>query len=306
MENFCDMFVYENIFKNDDEIRLFVEASEKNYKDQVLAIANQISDIDHIKFLTLSGPTCSGKTTTSYILEHEFEQRGMTVKIISIDDFYRNRADISGDDNPDFESISAIDFSIFKSCVTKILNGETAMLPIYDFKKGERTGFFPYTPVDHEIIIFEGIQAIYPEILSILPKEITKSIYISVANDVKAYGAFFEKREIRFYRRLLRDFLFRSATPERTLELWCGVVANEEKNIIPNEKNADYVIDSFLPYELGVIKPYLMNVVSFDFEKEHEKELYDQICLEFKNIIEIPSRFVPSDSVFREFIGNES
>ena len=306
MEIICDMFVYENTFKNDEEIRFFVENSEKNYTDQVLDIANEISGMDHIRFLTLSGPTCSGKTTTSYILEHEFEKRGLTVKIISIDDFYRNRADIVDDENPDFESISAIDFPIFKSCVTKILNGETAMLPIYDFKNGERTGFFPYTPVAHEIIIFEGIQAIYPEILAILPKDMTKSIFISVANDVKAYGMFFEKRKIRFYRRLLRDFLFRSATPERTLELWHGVVENEEKNIIPNEKNADYLINSFLPYELGVIKPYLMNVVSFDFEKKHEKELYDKISSEFENIIEIPSRFVPSDSVFREFIGNDS
>ena len=79
------MFIYNNIFENDEQIRLFVEDSERNYKNQVLKIATEISELDHIKFLTLSGPTCSGKTTTSYILEHEFEKRGSTVKIISID-----------------------------------------------------------------------------------------------------------------------------------------------------------------------------------------------------------------------------
>jgi uridine kinase len=84
------------------------------------------------------------------------------------------------------------------------------------------------------------------------------------------------------------------------------VVENEDKNIIPNEKNADYTINSFLPYELGVIKPYLLHVVSYDFSKSHEKELYDLIQMKFKNIEEIPSRFVPTDSVFREFIGKES
>ena len=83
------------------------------------------------------------------------------------------------------------------------------------------------------------------------------------------------------------------------------MVENEDKNIIPNEKNADYTINSFLPYELGVIKPYLLNVVSYDFEKEHEKDLYDQIQLKFKNIETIPSHFIPVDSVFREFIGKE-
>ena len=300
------MFIYNNIFENDEQIRLFVEDSERNYKNQVLKIATEISELDHIKFLTLSGPTCSGKTTTSYILEHEFEKRGSTVKIISIDDFYRNRNDISDDEKPDYESISAIDFPIFQSCVDKILKGETAMLPIYDFKDGVRKGFVPYTPVEHEIIIFEGIQAIYPEILSILPKDISKSIYISVSDDVNANGTIFDKRDVRFFRRLLRDFLFRSATPERTLELWDGVVENEDKNIIPNEKNADYTINSFLPYELGVIKPYLLHVVSYDFSKSHEKELYDLIQMKFKNIEEIPSRFVPTDSVFREFIGKES
>jgi len=297
------MFVYDTVFKNDDEVRDFVDKSEQNYKQQVLKIADQILHTENIKFLTLAGPSCSGKTTTSYILEEEFEKRGLTVKIVSIDDFYRNRLDTSDDENPDFESIQAIDFQAFSACVGKILSGETAMLPIYDFKDGQRKGFFPYQPTDHEIIIFEGIQAIYPEILAILPREITKSIYISVANDVNAYGMHFQKREIRFFRRLLRDFLFRSATPERTLELWVGVVENEDKNIIPNEKNADYIINSFLPYELGVIKPYLLNVVSYDFNKPHEKELYDKIRFEFEKIVEIPSHFVPSDSVFREFIG---
>jgi hypothetical protein len=47
-------------------------------------------------------------------------------------------------------------------------------------------------------------------------------------------------------------------------------------------------------------------VVSYDFSKSHEKELYDLIQMKFKNIEEIPSRFVPTDSVFREFIGKES
>lgn len=297
------MFVYNNIFKKDDEIHAFVQEAEQNYKNQVLKIANEIVSFDHIKILTLAGPTCSGKTTTSYILEHEIEKRGMTVKIISIDDFYRNRADISKDEKPDYESISAIDFPVFQSCVEKILKGETAMLPIYDFVDGQRKGFMPYLPSEHEIIIFEGIQAIYPEILSLLPKDISKSIYISVSDDVNAYGTYFKKREIRFLRRLVRDFLFRSATPERTLELWEGVVDNEDKNIIPNERYADYVINSFMPYELGAIKPYLMNTVCYDFDNEKEAALYNKWKKKLKNIIEIPSSFVPKDSVFREFIG---
>ncbi|MBR5188321.1 MAG: hypothetical protein IKW18_07610 [Clostridia bacterium] len=297
------MFIYNNIFKNDEEMQIFIREAEQKYKNQVLKIANEITCIDHVRILTLSGPTCSGKTTTSYILEKEIEKKGMTVKIISIDDFYRNRADILKSKNPDYESISAIDFPVFQSCVDKILKGETAMLPVYDFIDGQRKGFVPYIPSENEIIVFEGIQAIYPEILSILPKNISKSIYISVDDDVNAYGTFFDKREIRFFRRLIRDFLFRNATPERTLELWKGVVENEDRNILPNKIYADYIIDSFMPYELGVIKSHLLGTVSYDFENEKEFNLYHKLKNQFENIIEIPSCLVPKDSVFREFIG---
>ncbi len=297
------MFVYDNIFKNDAEILAFVEAAEKHYKRQVLDIAGAVTKLSGLRFLTLSGPTCSGKTTTSYILEHEFEKRGISTKIISIDDFYRNRNDISDDEDPDYESVNAIDLPLFRECVEKILNNETVMIPYYDFVKGYRTKYTPHTPQKNEVIIFEGIQAIYPEIIETLPKEATKSIYISVDDDIVAYGTHFEKRELRFFRRLVRDYFFRAATPERTIELWKDVVENEDKNIIPYEKNADYIINSFLPYELGVIKPYLLQKISYDMNNPRELALQKHLEKQFLSIIEIPSHFVPEDSVFREFIG---
>ncbi len=300
------MFVYDTIFKNDEELRTFVLRAEEHYKKQVLDIAECVADDKDVRFLTLAGPSCSGKTTTSYILEHEFEKRGLSTKIISIDDFYRSRYDIADDEKPDYESITAIDLELFQACVNQILNGETTMLPVYDFISGVRSEYVPYTPAENEIIIFEGIQAIYPEILATLPKRSTRSIFISVDEDVMAYGTIFEKREVRFLRRLVRDYLFRSATPERTLELWDGVVANEDKNIFPYEDNADFIINSFLPYELGVIKPYVLNRLSYDLKNEREKVLYEALANEFTNIVEIPSRFVPHDSVFREFIGKDN
>lgn len=300
------MFVYDNIFKNDDDIRSFIDNAENHYKKQVLDIADDVAKHDNIRFLTLAGPTCSGKTTSSYILEQEFEKRGISTKIISIDDFYRSRYDIADDEEPDYESITAIDLPCFKNCVDKILKGENAEIPVYDFVTGKREKYITHTPSSHEIIIFEGIQAIYPEILATLPHDVTKSIYISVDEDVMAYGTKFEKREIRFLRRLVRDYLFRSATPCRTLELWEGVVKNEDKNIIPYEKNADYIINSFLSYELGVIKQFVLYKIPYDLNDNKERALNEFLQSKFQNIMEISSQFVPSDSVFREFIGNEN
>lgn len=296
------MFVYDHIFRSDEEIRSFVYEAENRYKNQVLSIAKQISEIEDLKFLTLAGPSCSGKTTTSYILEEELKKHDITIKIISIDDFYRDRADISDDEKPDYESISAIDFSVFAECVKKILKGETAMLPRFDFKTGKRESVSPYIPASHEIVIFEGIQAIYPEIIATLPKDVSRSIYICPEENVKAGETYFDKREIRFYRRLVRDFLFRNASVTRTLDLWEGVVENEDKNIIPYGKNADFIINSSLAYELAVLKPYLLETIHYS-EVSCEKALYVNLKEKFKNISSIDSKFVPEDSVFREFIG---
>ncbi len=297
------MFVYDHKFQNDKEISAFVYEAEEHYKNQVLSIAKQISEIENLKFLTLAGPSCSGKTTTSYILEEELKKHDITIKIISIDDFYRDRADISDDEKPDYESISAIDFPVFADCVEKILKGETAMIPRFDFKTGKRESMTPYIPASHEIVILEGIQAIYPEIIATLPKEVSRSIYICPEEDAKAGNVYFDKREIRFYRRLVRDFLFRNASVSRTLELWEGVVENEDKNIIPYGQNADFIINSSLAYELAVIKPYLLETVYYS-EDSCENELYLRIKEKFKNVSEIDAKFVPDDSVFREFIGH--
>jgi uridine kinase len=113
---------------------------------------------------------------------------------------------------------------------------------------------------------------------------------------------------IRLHRFLLpcrRDFLFRNATVSRTLELWDGVVENEEKNIIPNGKKADYIINSFLPYELNIIKNYLFQAVKYNDSIGKEGDLLQMIKQKFENIPEISSHFVPQNSVFREFIGKE-
>ena len=210
---------------------------------------------------------------------------------------------VDEDGEPDLESLGALDVELFNENMFDLINGNEVQLPKFDFKLGHRTAFEPHTPVSHEIVIFEGIQAIYPEITATLPKKSSKSIYISVDDDVCAYGTFFDKREVRFLRRLVRDYLFRNAGPERTLELWKGVVANEDKNIIPYGHKADYIINSFLQYELGVIKPFALKTIHYHSDKTCEMDLYQKLCEKFKNIPEIPEYFVPADSVFREFIG---
>jgi uridine kinase len=296
------MIVYDKKFENEAQIKAFIAKREYNYRRQVETIAEIIAKDERIKIITLCGPSCAGKTTTSYILENKLEDiSGIDLKIISIDDFFKNRDEMEKSGTPDFESIESIDFGYFKECVENILAGKATYLPHFDFVSGKRSEEYEkYIPHEKGIVVFEGIQAMYPEITAILPAEHCVSLFIDILEDVWAYGSFFTHRDVRFYRRLVRDFQFRGASVAKTLELWKNVKSNEEKNIYPYSDGAKYTINSSMLYELNVIKKYLLEMLDYT---EATRFLFEDISEKFKNIPDIPAEYVPKDSVFREFIG---
>ena len=104
--------------------------------------------------------------------------------------------------------------------------------------------------------MYEGIQAVYPEIVSLFNGEY-KGVFIDVADDVCVNGVEFKKHEIRLIRRLVRDRKFRGASAEFTFYLWETVRENEKKSIYPNKDICKVQIDSFMEYELFLMKKYI-------------------------------------------------
>lgn len=297
------MINYEKFFNNEAEMKDFILLCEDNYKAQIIDTAEKISSDKNIRFIMLSGPSCSGKTTTAAILFKELAKYGKQAEVVSIDDFYRDR--IKDEPKPDFESAAAIDLEYFGKCVAELTGGREAQLPTFDFSAETRSGYHPHRLAENEIIVFEGIQAMYPEILCHIPNEKRKTIYISVSEDVMAYGHYFSGRDIRFVRRLVRDYKFRSSSPARTIGLWDDVVANEEKVIIPEGKKADFVINSLMLYEINVMKNYILESINYDLCNKDEFRIFEELKQRYENVPEMPSHLIPGDSVFREFIGKE-
>ena len=86
------MIIYNKLFHNTNEMKDFVSLRENKFKSQTETIADLIAENENIKIITLSGPSCAGKTTSSYILQNTLEKRyGIDSKIISIDNFFTNR-----------------------------------------------------------------------------------------------------------------------------------------------------------------------------------------------------------------------
>lgn len=293
------MLKIKNNFQGEEEKRAFVDKSEQEYKKRIVDIAKKIA-ADNPRFILLSGPTCSGKTTTSNIISSELKSLGHTAKIISIDDFYLDRETMRRK-NPDIESAAALDLNRFYDCVEKISHTKPVLLPKFDFGAGKVVETVPYEPKKGDIIIFEGIQALYPEIIALFPKNMTKTMYLGFFDDIDVGGVVFAARETRFYRRIIRDVRFRGSDVDGVIDVWGNVVANEDKNIIPYAKNTDYFANTFLEYELFVINGFLMNQT--EYISDSAKALKANLDKKFEKMDVISPKYVPADSMFREFIG---
>lgn len=298
------MLIQNHKYKTDGEIRDIIAASESRYDAEIMRAAEAAHNHPELRFVMISGPTCSGKTTTAGRLIESFAAFGRRVIVISIDDFYRDNGGdrmIDEDQTVDYESADAIDLGYFDECTDLIERGQPCSLPKFDFLTGRRSEYIPYVPHEEDIVLFEGIQGIYPEIVSLLPADKLERIYISVREDAIVSGEHFDRREIRLIRRLVRDYHYRGSEPDFTLYLWKEVVSNEDKNIIPREESVPFKINSLLAYELNMIKDQFLTIASHA-KKEETKAIIDPIAEKIRRIPSLDISYLPHRSVFNEFI----
>ena len=190
--------------KTASEKKRFVMGSENGYKSRISDISEAIAK-EKPTFLLISGATCSGKTTTANILSDDLKKRGFTAKIISIDDFFLDKDTMISEN---------IDMGCFYKCISDISSLKKTELPVFDFVSGERAAYKSYEPKKDDIIVFEGIQALYPQVTSLFPKNAAKTLFLGFSDDVSVNGTVFGSDEVRFYRRLVRDFKFRNCSVE--------------------------------------------------------------------------------------------
>lgn len=290
------------------EIKEFIASCEESFEKQFAEAARMILEEKGNVYVALSGPTCAGKTTAAKKLRQSIEAAGRTVRFVSLDDFFLprrtliERAEREGT-VIDLDSIRAVDYEGMTKCVEGILAERKVMLPQYDFLAADRSGYVPFEPKSDDIVIFEGIQAIYPEFRVLFKDVKLISIHINVGTDLVYNDLFFDKREIRLMRRLVRDSLFRGASAELTYELWDGVVINEDNNILPYEEKASLFIDSVMPYEINVLRQPLIDLL----EKVPLDSAYawraQAILMKVRNYEPIDPGYLPENSLYHEFVG---
>lgn len=300
-------YVYSVPELTEKEKKDFVLKCEDEFEVQLESAAEKIIAAKS-RIVTLSGPTCSGKTTTANRFISAIENGGGRVGVISIDDFYKSRKVLEKESKErgllkvDYDSALSIDLDCFEECIDGILDKKTVMLPRYSFTEGDRTEHLMFESSEYDFIILEGIQAVYPEVTEHIHCGY-KSVQISVATDVEVNGSFFTSRQIRFLRRMIRDARFRGAAPEVTFGMWRGVAENEDLHIMPFAGQYDIEIDSYMEYEPFMIKNEAVSLLeSISPENEYYYKA-EEIRSKLKDFFTISTEYLPKKSVYREFLG---
>lgn len=285
-----------------------IRICEAYYNSQLERIAEDIiQHKNHPRIILIAGPTSSGKTTTSKKLQMYLKMKGVKTVQLSVDDYFLNRNETPKDEHGefDYESIYAIDITLFNKHLNKLLSGEKILRPRYDFIAGEKYYKDDYLQIDSDTaLIIEGLHSLNDELtLSIERKEKYK-IYISPLTQLNIDNHNrIHTSDTRRLRRIVRDNRTRGYNATDTLRMWKKIREGEEKWIYPFQDDADTIINSALAYELGVLKTYVEPLLFSVPEDAPEYPEALRLINFLRNFLPIPSEDIPKDSVLREFIG---
>lgn len=260
-----------------------------------------------VRLVLLAGGSSAGKTTTAKRLATQLRVNGRAVRLLSTDDYFvgdaRNPRDAEG--KLDYEHVECVDIPALVRDLNGLFRGETVAERRFNFLRHEpeMTGGSLTLPAGG-FVILEGIHALNPRLTEGIAEEMKFRLFVDPKPTLDIFGGYYPKASnARFLRRLVRDNQFRKTSPVKTLELWPRVLAGEQKWIEPFRAEADATFNSYLDYELAVLKPYAGGLL-----ERARMEIGDQpLIVQMLQLLEIVSQAspeaVPGDSIVRETIG---
>ncbi len=258
------------------------------------------------RFVTIAGPSASGKTTTAQKLRIQLMVAGHRTVTLSLDDYFLNRdkSPVDEQGRHDFEALEALDLELLEHHFSALLEGKKIRLPKFNFLSGCREEGPELWLGPDDIVILEGLHGLNDTILNMVPLEYRFGIFASPLTGVNL-----DKHnrigttDNRLLRRMVRDSWARGNSAEDTLTRWPSVICGGMKYIFPYQKNADAMFNSSLIYEIPVLKslsePLLRSI-------EEDSPVFGEAqrllgLLKFAPSLSV--NLVPNNSILREFVG---
>lgn len=287
-----------------------IKVAEALHEKKVAYCADLIEQRKNVKFVLVSGPSSSGKTTFSKRLSVQLMVSGLKPVIISMDNYFVNREDTPLDENGDydFETFHALDLTFFNQQMEQLLKGEKVELPFFNFEIGKRQFRGDYLKLEPDtVIIMEGIHALNPDLLPGISTDTQFKIYVSALTTISIdHHNWVPTTDTRLLRRIIRDFRFRNYSARETIARWPSVRRGEEKWIFPYQEEADVMFNSALIFELAVLKRYAEPILA-EVPKYCDEYTETHRLLKFLNFFDpIQDWEIPPTSLLREFMGGSS
>ena len=295
------------------EARSLINVAEALHNNKIAHIADDITrryEQGGARIVLVAGPSSSGKTTFTKRLGIQLMTNLLEPKMISLDDYFVNRADtpLDADGDYDYESLYALDLKQFNADLSALLRGEEIELPTYNFAKGMREyNGRKLSLTNRSILLIEGIHGLNPQLTESIAAEMKYKVYVSALTTLSLDNHnWVPTSDNRLLRRIIRDNAYRGVGASETIRRWASVRRGEEKWIFPFQENADAMFNSSLLFELGVLKERgeeLLKRVPQDEPEYAEAYRLRKFLSYFKPIEE---HYIPSTSLIREFIGGSS
>lgn len=295
-----------------NRLREFIRINEAFHNQSLAEIAEDVINRG-ARAIFIAGPSSSGKTTFANRLGIQLRVNGLSPIMISLDDFYINRADLplEADGHPDLEALTALDIPLFKESIAKLLSGQEADLPRFDFPAQKRllqtvkVQMSANTP-----LIIEGIHGLNPSLHEGFDKKLICRIYISQLTSINLdKHNRIRTTDARLLRRIVRDYQFRSTPPIKTLAMWDSVRRGEEKWIFPYQEQADIMFNSALHYELPILKTISYEILNQVPRTSPHFVKCNRILKILNYMLHVPEDIfneIPPLSILREFIGGNT
>ena len=150
-------------------------------------------------------------------------------------------------------------------------------------------------------MIIEGLHALNPVLLQLLPKDETFTIYAGLREEYSFRGQrILPTRDIRLLRRMIRDHKYRGHTPQKTISMWQSVCDGEDKYIKVFKPNADLLLDTSFSYEILIMHSALRDFRQYADDTAEGRRLAALLEV-FENIGFLPLGNLPQSSMLAEF-----
>jgi uridine kinase len=300
---------------------------EKSLDEAAEKVLTRLRNGDPLRMIWVSGPSSSGKTTTTVKLTERLEKHDLRFLMLNLDDYFWSLVEHPTDwiNDRNYETPEALDIQLLNQHLQALLAGHAIEKPVYSFKEGRRTGTKLIKLESDQILLLDCLHGLYPPITEGIDASSQFRLYIETQNTLFEGDGKTRRltkfTDVRMLRRMLRDARHRDHSPLRTVLHWHYVRAGELFSIIPLQGLADHVLNGGFPFDLPVLKPFFEGPESLlpgeeDFREyagfldakiryHRVKSLLDSV--EGFTLAQVTTHaIIPGDAIIREFVGGST